>query len=79
MRIALLLPLILLTGCLHHRTWPYVPSDGIQTYYVRHHDCRLTATEPAYDNYYHDHHTDQLWACTNPDTQFWIFADEEQP
>jgi hypothetical protein len=74
-----LLPLLILCGCLHHRVYPYIPSDGIQAYYVHNHTCTLIGTEPGYSNYYHDHHTNQLWSCSDPDTQFWIMADYQQP
>jgi hypothetical protein len=74
----LLLTPLLLTACLHH-TWPYIAPYGIQAYYVHHHNCKLIATDPDFSHIYPEHTVDQLWSCGNPDTQFWIFAEEEQP
>jgi hypothetical protein len=79
MRYLTLFLLLPLTACIHRQAWPYIAPGGTLTYYVRHHQCKLLATDPNYSNIYPQHTVDQLWGCDDPETQFWITVEEEQP
>ena len=79
MRYLVLCLLLPLTACVHRQVWPYIAPNGMQTYYVRHHHCKLLATDPDYSNIYPQHTVDQLWGCDDPETQFWILVTQEQP